>query len=114
MLTRPPPPPDETPTLPPHLGPHHSLRSFTPASSSPQLTILTLLQGHKVMPPTPPSPPLMPPCTRLILSTTYHPYTRGVPSQHASDAAYHPYAHEVPSQHASDATYHPYAHKVPA
>ncbi|MBW0510572.1 hypothetical protein O181_050287 [Austropuccinia psidii MF-1] len=63
MLTRPHPPPDRTPTLPPHLRPHQSLLFRTPASSSPWLTILMLLQGPQVMPPTPPSPPLMPPCT---------------------------------------------------
>ncbi|MBW0567686.1 hypothetical protein O181_107401 [Austropuccinia psidii MF-1] len=68
-----------------------------------------LLQGPQVIHPTPPSPPLTTPCTRLILSTTYHPYTCGVPSQHASDAAYHPYACGVPSRHASDTAYHPHA-----
>ncbi|MBW0509441.1 hypothetical protein O181_049156 [Austropuccinia psidii MF-1] len=72
MLTLPHPPPDETVTLPPHLHPHHSLCFCTPASSSPQLKILTLLQGPQVMPPTPPSPPLTPP------------YTHGVPSRHSS------------------------------
>ncbi|MBW0487842.1 hypothetical protein O181_027557, partial [Austropuccinia psidii MF-1] len=58
---------------------------------------------------TPASPPLTPPRTRLILSTTNHPYTCGVPSQHASNTAYHPYAHIVPPGHASNAAYHPYA-----
>ncbi|MBW0492967.1 hypothetical protein O181_032682 [Austropuccinia psidii MF-1] len=78
MLTRPHPPPDETPTLP-HLCPHHSLRFHTPASSSPWLKILTLLQGPQVMPPTRPSPPL-----RLL-----------APTQHAYNAAYYPYAHSA-------------------
>ncbi|MBW0521004.1 hypothetical protein O181_060719 [Austropuccinia psidii MF-1] len=54
--------------------PHHSLRFCTPASSSPRLTILTLLRGPQFAPPTSPSPPLTPPCTHLILSATYHPY----------------------------------------
>ncbi|MBW0564726.1 hypothetical protein O181_104441 [Austropuccinia psidii MF-1] len=99
MLTRPHPPPDETPTLPPITAlttPYAStplpLTIFTllqrpqdetmmlpsplltllhPASYSPWLTILTLLQGPKVMPATPPSLPLTPPCTHLILSTAY-------------------------------------------
>ncbi|MBW0502800.1 hypothetical protein O181_042515 [Austropuccinia psidii MF-1] len=31
MLTRTHPPPDETPTLPPHLCPHHSLCLHTPS-----------------------------------------------------------------------------------
>ncbi|MBW0490102.1 hypothetical protein O181_029817 [Austropuccinia psidii MF-1] len=42
--------------------PHHSLRFRTPASSSPQLTILTLLRGPQVMPPMRPSPPPNPIC----------------------------------------------------
>ncbi|MBW0510856.1 hypothetical protein O181_050571 [Austropuccinia psidii MF-1] len=103
------PPPDEIRTLPPHLRPHHSLRFHTPASSYPWLTILTLLRGPQVMPPTPPSPPLTPPCTRLILSAAYHPYIGGVPSQHASNTAYNPYTCIVPAQHASNVAYHPYA-----
>ncbi|MBW0555891.1 hypothetical protein O181_095606 [Austropuccinia psidii MF-1] len=90
MLTHLHPPPDETPTLSPI-----SLCFCTPASSSPQLTILMLLQGPHVMPPTPPSPTFMPPLTCLILSATYHPYTCGVPTQHPSDASYHPYAVET-------------------
>ncbi|MBW0475737.1 hypothetical protein O181_015452 [Austropuccinia psidii MF-1] len=57
------------------------LGTHTPNSSSPQLTILMLLRGPQVMPLTPPSPPLMPPCTCLILSATYHPNACGVPSQ---------------------------------
>ncbi|MBW0473663.1 hypothetical protein O181_013378 [Austropuccinia psidii MF-1] len=80
MLTRLHHPPDETPTLPPHLHPHHSLCFRTPTSSSPWLTILTLLRGPQVMPPTPPSPlPNMPPKLLTIL-------TLEVPSRHASDA----------------------------
>ncbi|MBW0571055.1 hypothetical protein O181_110770 [Austropuccinia psidii MF-1] len=66
------------------------------------------------MPPTLPSPPLMSPCTHLILSAAYNPYACGVPSQDASDAAYHPYACGVPSRHASNAAYHLYAYIVPA
>ncbi|MBW0521685.1 hypothetical protein O181_061400 [Austropuccinia psidii MF-1] len=62
--------------------------------------------------------------------TAYHPYARGVPSQHAPDTAdpytcvvpsphapditYHPYACEVPSRHAPSTAYHPYAHGVPS
>ncbi|MBW0572615.1 hypothetical protein O181_112330 [Austropuccinia psidii MF-1] len=79
----------------PHLRLHHSLCFHTPTSSSPWLTILTLLRGPQVMPPTPPSPPFTPPCTLLILSAAYHPYTRGLPSQNASDTAYHPQAHSA-------------------
>ncbi|MBW0513027.1 hypothetical protein O181_052742 [Austropuccinia psidii MF-1] len=97
MLTCLHPTPDETPTLPPHLRPHHSLHFCTPTLSLPWLTILTLLRGPQVTPPMPPSPPLMPPHTGLILSATYHPYTHGGPSQHASEATYHPYTCEVPS-----------------
>ncbi|MBW0573023.1 hypothetical protein O181_112738 [Austropuccinia psidii MF-1] len=86
------PPPDETPTLPSHLFPHHSLCFHTPASSSPWLTILSLLQGPPVMPPTPPSPPL-----HLLAPAAYHPYACGVPSQNSSDTAYHPYPCIVPA-----------------
>ncbi|MBW0539377.1 hypothetical protein O181_079092 [Austropuccinia psidii MF-1] len=93
---------------PSHFRPHHSLWFLTPSSSSPWLTILTLLQGPQVMPPTPPSPPLTPPCTHLILSAAYHPYIGGVPSQHATDTAYNPYTCIVPAQHSSNAAYHPY------
>ncbi|MBW0470905.1 hypothetical protein O181_010620 [Austropuccinia psidii MF-1] len=94
------PAPDETPTLPPHLRPNNSLGFCTPASSSPWITIFTLLRGPQVMPPTPPSPPLpslcswseclpnMPPMPPTIL-------TLAVPSQHASDTAYYPYAHSA-------------------
>ncbi|MBW0525202.1 hypothetical protein O181_064917 [Austropuccinia psidii MF-1] len=126
MLMHPHPPPDETLALLPHLRPHHSLRFRTPASSSPWLKILMLLRGPQVMPPTLPSPPLMPPCTcptclqrclpslRLQCPPNMPPMqltilTLAVPSQHASDTAYHPYT-RMPSQHASDAAYHPYAH----
>ncbi|MBW0534403.1 hypothetical protein O181_074118 [Austropuccinia psidii MF-1] len=45
-----------------------------PPLSSPWLTILTLLRGPQVMPPTPPSPPLC-----LLTPTAYHPYARGCP-----------------------------------
>ncbi|MBW0485216.1 hypothetical protein O181_024931 [Austropuccinia psidii MF-1] len=90
-------------------GPHHSLHFCTPASSSPWLTILTLLQGPQVLPLTLPSPPLC-----LLAPSAYHPYARRVPSQHASDAAYHPYACIVPSRHASDAAYNPCACIVPS
>ncbi|MBW0582308.1 hypothetical protein O181_122023 [Austropuccinia psidii MF-1] len=107
--------------------PHHSLRFLTPASSSPWLTILMLLRGPQVMPPTPPSHPLglLAP-TQHASNAAYHPYTLSalpmlltiltlaVPSRHASDAAYYLYARGVPSQHAFDAPYHPYACGVPA
>ncbi|MBW0470424.1 hypothetical protein O181_010139 [Austropuccinia psidii MF-1] len=43
-------PPDVTPTLPPHLCPHHSLCLDTPASSSLPLTILALLPSPQDMP----------------------------------------------------------------
>ncbi|MBW0584488.1 hypothetical protein O181_124203 [Austropuccinia psidii MF-1] len=121
------PPPDETPTLPPHLRPHHSLRFRTPASSSPWLKILMLLRGPQVIPPMPPSHPLglLSP-TQHASNAAYHPYalsalptlltilTLAVPSQHASDAAYHLNTCGVPSQHASNAPYHPYSRGVPA
>ncbi|MBW0545125.1 hypothetical protein O181_084840 [Austropuccinia psidii MF-1] len=68
------PPPDETPTLPHYLHPHHSLCFRTPASSSPWLTILTLLRGPQVMPPTPPSPPLTLPRT-LPTCLQFSPHT---------------------------------------
>ncbi|MBW0510147.1 hypothetical protein O181_049862 [Austropuccinia psidii MF-1] len=45
-------------------------------------------------------------------NTTYDPYACVVPSQNASNTAYHPYA--LPSQHASNTAYHPYAHGVPS
>ncbi|MBW0548649.1 hypothetical protein O181_088364 [Austropuccinia psidii MF-1] len=100
MLTRPHRPPDETSTLPTHFHPHHSLRFPTPA-----LTILTLAEYPPDMLPTP-----------LILTlhapeTAYHPYARGVPSQHAPNTTY-PYACVVPSQHALNTAYHPYARGV--
>ncbi|MBW0571056.1 hypothetical protein O181_110771 [Austropuccinia psidii MF-1] len=113
------PPPDETPTLPPNLRPHHSLPFHTPASSSPWLTILTLLRALKLCFQCRPDPPLC-----LLAPAAYDPYACGVPSQHASDAAYHPYACGVPSrhasnsacivptQHASNAAYHPYARRA--
>ncbi|MBW0489561.1 hypothetical protein O181_029276 [Austropuccinia psidii MF-1] len=104
MLMCPHPPPDETPTLPPHLHPYHSLSFRTPSPYSPWIKILTLLRGPKVMPPTPPSPPLS-----LLSPVAYHPYACIVPTQHASNASYHPYACIVPTQHASNAAYHPYA-----
>ncbi|MBW0557050.1 hypothetical protein O181_096765 [Austropuccinia psidii MF-1] len=123
MLTRPHPPPDETLTLPPHLRPHHSLCFRTPASSSPQLTFLTLLQGPQVMPPTLPSPSLKPPRTCLILSDAYHPYARGHPQDETMipgplsalppltllqpclifSATFNSYAHAAPSRYVSNA-----------
>ncbi|MBW0586344.1 hypothetical protein O181_126059 [Austropuccinia psidii MF-1] len=90
------PPPDETPALPPHIRPHHSLPFRTPASYSSWLTILMLLRGPQVMPPTLPSPPLTPPCTRLTLSTAYHPYVCIAATRHASNTAYHPYTCMAP------------------
>ncbi|MBW0487168.1 hypothetical protein O181_026883 [Austropuccinia psidii MF-1] len=69
MPTRLHPTPDETLTPPPHICPHRSLHFRDPASSSPLPTILMLLRGPQVMPPTPPSP-----------------------AQNASNATYHPYA----------------------
>ncbi|MBW0480381.1 hypothetical protein O181_020096 [Austropuccinia psidii MF-1] len=66
--------------------PHHSLRFRTPASSSPWLTILTLLWGPQVMPLTP---------TLLTILTL------AVPSRHASNAPSHwpdPYAPAAPSR----------------
>ncbi|MBW0513234.1 hypothetical protein O181_052949 [Austropuccinia psidii MF-1] len=55
MLTRRHCPLDVTPTVPPHLRPHHSLRFHTPP-----LTILTLPQHPQDIPPTPPSTLLRP------------------------------------------------------
>ncbi|MBW0577653.1 hypothetical protein O181_117368 [Austropuccinia psidii MF-1] len=77
MLTCPHPPPDETPTLPPYLCPHHSLCFHTPASTSPCLTILTLLRALKLM--------------ECLPDMAYHLHARIVPTQHASNTAYHPY-----------------------
>ncbi|MBW0557056.1 hypothetical protein O181_096771, partial [Austropuccinia psidii MF-1] len=48
MLTRPHPPPDETPTLPPI-----SALTTPYASTPPPLTILTLVECHPEMPPMP-------------------------------------------------------------
>ncbi|MBW0571610.1 hypothetical protein O181_111325 [Austropuccinia psidii MF-1] len=72
-------PPDDTPTLPPHLGPHHSLRFHTPS-----LTIFKLTWCPPKMPPPPLTilmlcPPNMPPTVLTILMLA-------VPSQHASNA----------------------------
>ncbi|MBW0491098.1 hypothetical protein O181_030813 [Austropuccinia psidii MF-1] len=67
-------PQDETIMPPPNLCPHHSLRFHTLASSSPPLTILTLLRCPQDIPLMPPSTLLMPPPTCLILSAAYHPY----------------------------------------
>ncbi|MBW0564517.1 hypothetical protein O181_104232 [Austropuccinia psidii MF-1] len=72
----------------------HSLPSLRLWSALPTLlTILTLAE----------CPP----------DTAYHPYTCGVPSQHAPDTTY-PYACVVPSQHAPDTSDHPYACEVPS
>ncbi|MBW0561283.1 hypothetical protein O181_100998 [Austropuccinia psidii MF-1] len=46
---------------------------------------------------------------RLLSPAAYHPYARGVPSQHASNSTYHPYTCIMPTQHASNAAYHHYA-----
>ncbi|MBW0519307.1 hypothetical protein O181_059022 [Austropuccinia psidii MF-1] len=138
MLTCPHPPPDETLTLPPISTlttpyastpppltiftllqcPHHSLQFCTPASSSPWLTVLMLLQGPQVMPLKLPSPPLIPPRTHRL------PYSRlWMPSRHASYTTYHPYACVVPSQCASgpphtglilNPAYDPYSPAVPS
>ncbi|MBW0581319.1 hypothetical protein O181_121034 [Austropuccinia psidii MF-1] len=102
MLTCPHYSPNETPTLPPHLRPYHSLHFHTPA-----LTMFTLAEGPPDMAPTP-----LP--SQHASDTAYHPYACVVPSQHASDTVYHPYACVVPSQHGSDTAFHPYAHIVPS
>ncbi|MBW0568113.1 hypothetical protein O181_107828 [Austropuccinia psidii MF-1] len=67
MLTRPHCPLDVTPTAPPHLCPHHSLRFHTP-----QLTILTLPQCPQDIPPTPPSTLLRPHPLRCLLCLHSH------------------------------------------
>ncbi|MBW0537202.1 hypothetical protein O181_076917 [Austropuccinia psidii MF-1] len=82
MLTRPHPPPDETPTLPPHL-----------------LLGLPFLHSGRALKS----------CLQCGPHPAYHPYAHGVPSRHASDTAYHPYAGIVPAQQASNTSYHPYA-----
>ncbi|MBW0529489.1 hypothetical protein O181_069204 [Austropuccinia psidii MF-1] len=141
MLMRLHPRPDETLTLSPHLCPHHSLHFRTPTSSSPQLTMLTLLQGPQVIPLTPPSPALTPPCTRRSWSAFPTCLRRRLPSLPSYSA--HPTCLQcclpslcsqcppdmpptlltiltlsVPSQHASDATlkasYDPYPPAVPS
>ncbi|MBW0561645.1 hypothetical protein O181_101360 [Austropuccinia psidii MF-1] len=68
---------------------HASNAPLTLAQSARRLVILTLLQPPQddtTMPPPisalttpPPSTPLTPPCTRLMLSTAYHPYACGCP-----------------------------------
>ncbi|MBW0579185.1 hypothetical protein O181_118900, partial [Austropuccinia psidii MF-1] len=75
MLMRPHHPPDETPTLPSHLRPHHLLRFHTPT-----LTIFTLVYCPPNMPPTPltiltlvVSPPNMPPTPLMILTLVESP-----------------------------------------
>ncbi|MBW0520653.1 hypothetical protein O181_060368 [Austropuccinia psidii MF-1] len=104
MLMRPQRPPDETPTLPP---------------------ISVLITPYTFTPPPLPSLPLRMPSRHCLPSlrlrssprhaanTSYHPYTRGVPSQHAPDTTY-PYACVVPSEHAPDTAYHPYTCGVPS
>ncbi|MBW0514570.1 hypothetical protein O181_054285 [Austropuccinia psidii MF-1] len=77
MLTRPHPPPDETPTLPPHFCPHHSLAFHTPGTYhlyAPEVPspLLTLLHPH------------------LIFLLAYNPYATVGPSSYASDAALTP------------------------
>ncbi|MBW0566579.1 hypothetical protein O181_106294 [Austropuccinia psidii MF-1] len=89
MLTSPHRPPDENPTLPPHLRPHHSLRFNTPAH-----TIFMLMWC---------TPNMLP--TSLILTLAQ------VPSQYAPETNY-PYACVVPSRHPPDTAYHPYARGV--
>ncbi|MBW0495863.1 hypothetical protein O181_035578 [Austropuccinia psidii MF-1] len=93
MLTRPHCPPDETPTLLPHLCPHHSLCFHPPPLPSlcSRGALLTCLR-HRL-------PSLH------ASNTTYDPYACGEISQHASDTAHNPYACVVPSQHASNTTY---------
>ncbi|MBW0542542.1 hypothetical protein O181_082257 [Austropuccinia psidii MF-1] len=76
MLTHLHSPLDVTPTLPPH----HSLHFHTCAAYNPYT-------------PASPSTLLMPPHTRLILFTNYHPYALAVSSQHAFNAAPHLHHH---------------------
>ncbi|MBW0591839.1 hypothetical protein O181_131554 [Austropuccinia psidii MF-1] len=72
MLTRPQPPPDETPTLPP-------------------ISALTTLQMRpQNCPPSPPSPILTLPHPRLIISLAYNPYAPTGPSSNASNTALTP------------------------
>ncbi|MBW0559348.1 hypothetical protein O181_099063 [Austropuccinia psidii MF-1] len=100
-------PPDETPTLPPHLCPHHSLCFHTPAHTIFMLTWCTtdmlptsiILTVAKVP-------------SRYAPATAYHPYTCRVHYQHAPNTNY-PYACVVPSRHAPDTSY-PYACVVPS
>ncbi|MBW0588756.1 hypothetical protein O181_128471 [Austropuccinia psidii MF-1] len=75
MLTHPHHPPDETPTLPPHLLPsqHAYNTAYHPCSHG----------GPSQHAP----------------DTTYDPYACVVPSRHASDTAYPPYSRRVPSRH---------------
>ncbi|MBW0547770.1 hypothetical protein O181_087485 [Austropuccinia psidii MF-1] len=97
MLTRPCPPPDETPTLPPISA------LTTPYASAPPPHLLLglqslhccgalklFLQQRSHPPDASLHPPNMPPMLLTIL-------TLAVPSRHASDAAYHPYTCIVPS-----------------
>ncbi|MBW0540778.1 hypothetical protein O181_080493 [Austropuccinia psidii MF-1] len=72
--------------------PHHSLHFCTPASSSPWLTILTLLPGPQVMPPTLLTVLTLMECLPEMPLTLLTILTLAVPSRHASDTTYHPYA----------------------
>ncbi|MBW0567443.1 hypothetical protein O181_107158 [Austropuccinia psidii MF-1] len=87
-------PPDETPTLPPHLRPHHLYAHVVP---SPHASAAAHHPHSCVVP------------SRHDSKTANNPYACVVPSRHASYTANHPYPYVVPSQHASDTIYHPYA-----
>ncbi|MBW0591469.1 hypothetical protein O181_131184 [Austropuccinia psidii MF-1] len=101
MLTRPHCPPDEIPTLPPHLRPHHSLPFHTlPLPSLCLWSALPTCSRHHLSLHLCGALPT--PLTILALAecppnTAYHPYTCVVPSQHAPDTAYHPYPRRAPS-----------------
>ncbi|MBW0487023.1 hypothetical protein O181_026738 [Austropuccinia psidii MF-1] len=112
-------PPDETPTLSPHL-PLTTPYTFTPPPL-PSLrscgALLACLQ--RGLPSLCASSAANHPYACVMPSghaskTANYPYTCVVPSQHASNTANHPYACVVPSQHASNTVNHPYACVVPS
>ncbi|MBW0587201.1 hypothetical protein O181_126916 [Austropuccinia psidii MF-1] len=104
MLTRLHHPPDETPTLPHLLCPHHSL---CPPDTAYHPYACGVPSQHA--------------------PNTTDPYACVVPSRHAPDTAYHPYTRKVPSRHClpslrsqsalphdPNTAYHPYTRGVPS
>ncbi|MBW0546987.1 hypothetical protein O181_086702 [Austropuccinia psidii MF-1] len=82
---------------------------LTPPQCLACLRARTALQMRLRQCPPSPSSPLL----TLSHPRPYHPYTCGVPSQHAPDTTY-PYAFVVPSQHVPNTAYDPYPCGVPS